>query len=301
MQTPDELKNLARKAVQQRDRFILGVAQSQRRELSRAKKRELSRTAIIHSPMEGRGSLFKYLSPYWRALTDMEKQVWRDAAVPSGLTGWTLFISDNAARIKNSLTFPVPPSDLWQVRAGRLVIEAPASEIILQQIHPQKYLVAQKIPGTPWKQRLVEIAETFGFPLTLAIRYKSDLTPEGGTQSARYYARVWTSYQGQDVYYDFEIPFSESTDWTYEEIEATVPRGIIIGYTLFLEIVGYRGTLMFDNIRAIHGGTNWARDPRCDDISKTFSKAFALVPPFWVPVSLPSGASYSSIFPPVLE
>lgn len=301
MQTPDELKNLQRKAVQQRDRFILGVAQSQRRELSRAKKRELSRTAIIHSPMEGRGSLFRYLSPYWRALDETAKDVWRAAAVPSGLTGWTLFISDNAARIKNSLTFPVPPSELWQVRAGRLVIEAPASEIVLQQIHPQKYLVAEKIPGTPWKQRLVEVAETFGFPLTLAIRYKSDLTPEGGTQSARYYARVWTSYQGQDVYYDFEIPFEESTDWTYQEVEATVPRGIIIGYTLFLEIIGYRGTLMFDNIRAIHGGTNWARDPRCDDISKVFTKAFALVPPFWVPVSLPSGASFSSVFPPVVE
>src|SRR5690606_18325365 len=217
MQTPDELKNLARKAVQQRDRFILGVAQSQRRELSRAKKRELRRTAIINSPMQGRGSLFKYLSPYWRALTDEQKQVWRDAAVYSNLTGWTLFISDNAARIRNSLTFPVPPSELWQVRAGRLVIEAPASEIILQQIHPQKYLVAQKIPGTPWKQRMVEVSETFGFPLTLAIRYKSDLTPEGGTQIARYYARVWTSYQGEDIYHDFEIPFEASTDWTYEE------------------------------------------------------------------------------------
>jgi hypothetical protein len=117
---------------------------------------------------------------------------------------------------------------------------------------------------------------------------------------ARYLARVWTSYQGEDIDTDFAINFTPSTDWTLEELETTGLRGIVIGYTLYLEIVGYRGELFFDNIRAIHGGTNWARDPRCNEIDKTFTKAFAVVPPFWIADSLPAGASFSSEFPPAL-
>lgn len=298
--TPDELKNQQRRAFQKRDRYILGVMQSQRRELSKAQKKLLKRTAIINSPQEGRGSLFRYLAPLWRGLTTEQKDVWRTAGARSFLTNWQTFISDNAARIRNSLTLEVPPSELWQVRAGYIEIAAPASEIILKQEHPLSYVVAQKIRGTPWKNELVTITETFSLPLELSIAYKSDLTAEGGTQRARYFARVWTSYQGEDIETDIEINFNPSTDWTLGEVSTSGLRGILIGYTLFLEIVGYRGTLLFDNIRAVHTGTNWARDPRCDDISKTFAKAFAVVPPFWLPVSLPAGSSFSSQFPPAL-
>lgn len=297
---PDELKNLEAAAVERRDRFFLGVAQGHKRLPSKAEKRLLKRPAVINSPMEGRGSLFRYLAPLWRTLTPTQKDVWKDAAVFSSLSNWQLFVSDNAARIRNSLTLEVPPSELWQVRTGRFLIEAPASEIILKQEHPQSYWVARKIVGQSWKRELVNILETFSLPLQIQIRYKSDLTPEGPTQSARYFARIWTSYQGQDIETDFEIPFSASTDWTLESVTTSGLRGIIIGYTLFIEIIGYRGELLFDNIRAIHGGTNWARDPRCDAIDMTFKKAFAVVPPFWIPVSLPAGSSFSTVFPPAL-
>lgn len=297
---PDELKNAERAALERRDRFILGAMQGHKRLPSRAQKALLKRPAVVHSPMEGRGSLFKYLAPFWRQLNDTQKDVWRDAAAYSSLTNWQLFISDNAARIRNSLELDVPPSELWQVRTGRLLIEAPATEIILKQEHPQDYYVAQKIPGTPWKYEVVNIVENFSLPLELQFRYKSDLTAEGGTQSARYYARIWTSYQGEDIQTDLEIPLDPSTDWTLETASISSLRGIIVGYTLFLEIVGYRGQLLFDNIRALHSGSNWARDPRCDDITKQFTKGFALVPPFWIPVSLPTGASFSTVFPPAL-
>jgi hypothetical protein len=300
IETPDELKNQQRAAIEQRDRFIYSVAQSHKRLPSRAQARLLKRPAVVNSPMEGRGSLFKYLAPFWRGLTTEQKQVWRDAGVFSSITNWQLFISDNAARIRNSLALEVPPSELWQVRTGRLLIEAPASEIILKQEHPQDYYVSQKITGTPWKSEVVNIVENFSLPLELQFRYKSDLTAEGGTQVARYFARVWSGYQGQDIVTDLEIPLSASTDWTLETVELTSVVGHLISYTLFLEISGYRGEILFDNIRALHGGSNWARDPRCDDITKTFVKGFALVPPFWIPVSLPSGASFSTVFPPAL-
>lgn len=298
--TPDELKNLALKAHQRRDRFILGVVQGQRALPSRRQASLLRRTAVVHSPMEGRGSLFKYLSPFWRSLTSTQKAVWKTAGAYSSISGWQLFLSDNSARIKNSLTVGVPPSNLWQVRAGYVVIESPASEILLKQEHPLDYWTSQKIPGRPWKSEIVLLRETFSLPLTISIRYKTNLSTVGGTQRARFFARVWTSYQGQDIETDFAINFSASADWTLGSISTSGLRGIIVGYTLFLDVYGYTGTLLFDNIEAVHGGTNWARDPRCDDVSKIFKKAFAVIPPFWVPVSLPSGSSFSSQFPPAL-
>ena len=86
--------------MQKRDRYILGVVQSQRALMSRAKRKELSRPAQVASPQQGRGSLFKYFSPFWRALSSGQKSVWAEAAAVSNLNGWQLFISDSAARIK---------------------------------------------------------------------------------------------------------------------------------------------------------------------------------------------------------
>lgn len=322
IETPDELKTLQRLAHEQRDRYILGVVQAHKRLPSKIKKKDFANQ-----------SLFKLLAPYWRELTETEKDVWREAGVYSGISGWQLFISDNAARLKNDLELSVPPSDLWQVRAGRFVIQSPATEIILKQEHPQSYLILQKIVGTPWKKEMVTLTENFSLPLQLTIRYKSNLVPVsngiptgdevnfalheyieptgdevnfalinygGGNSRARYYAKVWTSYQGKDIYTDFNVELSENTDWTIGTITTSGLRGILIGYTLYFEIVGYTGELLFDNIRAVHGGTNWALDPRCDQINKQFTKSFALVPPFWVPVSLPEGAQFYSIFPPAI-
>lgn len=333
IEVADELKNLERGAIERRDRFYLGVAQGHKRLPSKATKKLLKRTAVVNSPMQGRGSLFKYLSPFWRALSDEQKQVWKDAALYSSINGWQLFISDNAARIRNDISFPTPPSELWQVRTGYFNIQSPASELILKQEHPQNYWATEKITGTPWKSQLVNINEVFGFPLELQFRYKSDLEAVGGGGSysvpsgddvnfslieyevpesvdfqfntvtetrARYYASVRSSYQGIDRYTDCEITINPSTDWTLGTASISNVIGHVIGYTLYIEIVGYRGTLIFDNIRANHSGSNWARDPRCDDITKQFTKGFAIVPPFWIPVSLPSGASFSTVFPPAL-
>lgn len=300
VEVADELEHLYNNALERRDRFYHGVVQGHKREPSKVQKKLLKRASVINSPQEGRGSLFKYLSPLWRALNPTQKLAWKTASAFSFLNGWQLFISDNAVRIKNSISFPVTPSEVWQVRTGYIKIEAPASQLILKQEHPLDYLVSQKIAGRAWKEEMVTIHEVFSLPVTLKIRYKSDLTTEGANQIARYKITVWTSYQGEDIYTDFSINFSPSTNWTEAQVSTSNLRGIIIAYTLYIEIVGYRGELLFDNIEATHSGTNWALDPRCDKINKEYTKAFALVPPFWVPVSQPAGATFSSIFPPVL-
>ena len=117
---------------------------------------------------------------------------------------------------------------------------------------------------------------------------------------ARYYAEIWTSYQGVDYKTAYALNFDDSADWTLLTTSISDLRGIIIGYTLYLDIYGYTGTLLFDNIRATHSGSNWARDPRCDSVNQTFRKAFSIVPPFWVPTSLPTGSSFASYYPPAL-
>ncbi len=286
---PDELKNLEAAALQRRDRFVTGSVQAQRALFSK------NRMAVLKGQ-----TIFKILSPLWRALTTDQKNVWKAASVYSGLSGWQLFLSDNSARLRNDLTLGVPPSNLWQVNAGRLFIESPATEISLKQIHPQQYQVLQKIVGKSWKKELVTLTENLTFPIDIAIRYKSNLSAVGDTQIARYRARVFTSYQGKEVDFDHSIDFDASADWTLDFLSIEAPRGIILGYALFLEISGYTGELLFDNIRAVHGGTNWARDPRCDEIEKQFLGAFAQVPPFWVPVVLPDGSSFASFYPPTL-
>lgn len=300
VEIPDELKIPYRNSLERRDRFQLGVIQGHKRLPSRREARLLRRTAVVNSPMEGRGSLFKYLSPIWRGLTTEQKAVWAEAAAFSSITNWQLFISDNAARIRNSLTLNIPPSNLWQVRAGHITIVSPATEITLKQEHPLNYWISRKVVGASWKNELVLLAESFTLPLEIGIRYKSNLTAEGSGQVARFFARVWTSVQGQDLYNDITIDFDPSTDWVLDTASLSSLPGILIGYTLYFQIEGYRGEFLFDNIRATHGGTNWALDPRCDDVSKTFTKGFAVVPPFWIPVSLPSGAQFVSVFPPAL-
>lgn len=289
IEVPDELKNLYNAALERSDPYVFGTVQAHKSMPSDARRKYLREN-----------SLFTFLSPIWRSLSTEQKLVWKEAGVYSGISGWQLFISDNAARIRHELPLDIPPSDLWQVRAGTLNIDSPATELILKQDHPQSYYVTRKVPGAPWKSELVFLTEVFGFPLSLAMRYKADLTPVGDTQSARYYARVWSSYQGVDRFTDCEIPFNPSTDWTLGEASIENVIGHVIGYTLYIEIIGYTGQLLFDNIRAVHSGSNWALDPRCDAINKIFKKAFAIVPPFWVPLSLPTGATFSSQFPPSL-
>lgn len=289
IEVPDELKNLYNAAIERSDPFVFGTAQAHKALPPDRRK----------AALKGQ-SVFRFLSPIWRELTTEQKDVWKAAGVFSGLSGWQLFVSDNSARIRTELPLDIPPSDLWQVNAGRLFIESPADTLILKQEHPQSYWAAGKVVGASWKKQLVKITENFALPLELQIRYKSDLTAVGGTQSARYFARVWTSYQGVDRYNDFAIDFDPNTDWTLDNVFINNLKGILIGYTLYLEIVGYTGELLFDNIRALHSGSNWAQDPRCDAINTIFKKAFAIVPPFWIPVEVPVGATFASTYPPSL-
>ena len=73
-------------------------------------------------------------------------------------------------------------------------------------------------------------------------------------------------------------------------------QGQIRGYTAFIELEDVRGTLLFDNIEIIHTGQNWARDPFCNSIQTSFTKAFYQIPRNWAPQEITSGAYYRSVY-----
>jgi hypothetical protein len=227
--------------------------------------------------------------------------VWKAAGAVSNISGWQLFISDSAQRIRNDMVIGNDPSLLWQVRIGYISIESPADKIVLRQIHPRNYWDVRKKRGQPWKKELVPIVEQFSLPIDLQVRYKADLTPTGPTQECRFYANVWSSYQGMDYENKQGIDLNPDTDWVYEEAEVGGIRGIILGYDLWITIRGYTGTIMFDNLRAIHGGTNWVRDRRMDAMQTVFEKQFAIVQPYWESIEQPIGAIYGSVFEPLVS
>jgi hypothetical protein len=290
MDIPDELTGVALASLEQRDRYILGVVQGHKRLPSRNGRYAL------------RGqSLFKFLAPFWWALTTEQKNIWKAAGVISTITGWQLFISDSAQRIRNDMDIGNNPSLLWQVRIGYITIESPADHIVLRQIHPRDYWIVRKKRGQPWKKELAQVREFFNLPLELEVRYRANLTPVGGEQVCRLYAAVWTSYQGVDYTTKSGIDLDPDTDWVHETAEISELRGIIVAYELWIEIRGYQGEILFDNIRAIHSATNWARDPRFDNMSQTFVKQYAIVQPFWEPIEQPAGAQYRTVFEPLVE
>lgn len=282
----DEMRDLYDKTLMQRDRFSLGVIQAQRRVTPRTLKEKL----------RGR-TLFSFLRDYWAELTPEEKEVWRAAGAASGLSGWQLFVADNAQRIRADLPLGEPPADEWQVLAAHARIEAPASELIVTQAHPATYMEAVKVRGRAWKKEAVRVTEPFSLPLTVSCSYTTALEATGETQVARFYARVWSSYQGRDIFTDAVIPLLENTDWVQGSATVSAQRGIILGYVLVLEIVGYRGDVWLDNIKATHGGTNWARDTKCNEVQKIYTRGFAEVAPHWVALSQPAGAYFSSLYP----
>ena len=138
-------------------------------------------------------------------------------------------------------------------------------------------------------------------PLTLELRYFASLTPVGGVNRARYYAVIQASYQGIIREHVLNLEIDVFDVWTYATVSLSDVRGIIIGYDLYIEVEGYRGKIMLDNVRAIHGGTNWARDPRFDNMNRRFEKQYALVQRYWEPLDVPTGASYKSVFEPIVE
>lgn len=241
-------------------------------------------------------SLIPQATLLWNALTSGERTAWGSAGAVSNTTGWKLFLRDYAFRVKNSLPGIATPSDLYQVEVGKLLVEAPATSLKIAQYHPQTYWVSRKVTGTRDMREPVLVTENFDLPLNISLSYKADLTSLGAGSSASFYCILYSHYQGRVIETRCEIPFNFDQEWTTATASITSVLGLIRGYTAFMEIQNARGVVYVDNITIEHSGQNWCRDPFCNDIDQSFTKAFAQIPKNWAPVDISEGAFFGSVY-----
>jgi hypothetical protein len=241
-------------------------------------------------------SMLPEIAARWALLTPTQQTAWTNAGAVRGLNGWRMFVADSCARIKNGLAGNATPSLLHQSWVGHLKISAPADEIQIAQLHPAKYWVSHTVPGKKGMRTPVEITESFALPLQISLNYKSNLTSIGAGSFAKFYADVWYSYQGQNLVKTVEISLDLVADWKTATATLSNLETIVVGYTLYFHLYKMAGDLYIDNVKAVHSGQNWVRDPYCQDIYQTFSKVFYQIPDHWAPVVLPSGAEYDSVY-----
>lgn len=273
--------------------FFKGLTPQSQFLYSRMKKKTFIFSAKKKKSMSAR-SFLPAISSLWSALSPTEKALWTTCGAYSALNGWRFFVAEQSIRLKLGLSVPNVPVISHQAWIGHLSIGGSATQIKIAQYHPSTYYVHHKVTGKKGLYAPVLVTETMYLPLMIGISYRADLTPVGGSQIAKFYAVVRSSYQGIDRENIVEIDFVNDDTWHIETATLSNVLGYVIGYTLYIHLFGYTGDLYFDNVKAVHGSVNWVRDKNCSDIKVTFSNQYYQIPKHWVALELPSGAVYDS-------
>jgi hypothetical protein len=280
-----EIEEQYKKGLQPGDRFTFSRVRVKDFFLSRARVKGITQK-----------SMMVQLSPVWKAMTTGEQDAWNAAGAESGLTGWKQFVVDTSERRKAGHGGYATPNTIYQSEVGRIFVASPATGLTIEQAHPNKYYVQKKVPGTRSQYSPVAVFEPISLPLTIAISYKSVLTAAGDNPRARFFVRVYSSYQGRTLEKELSLDFDLVSDWSRVEATLTSVIGPIQGYEAFIEVHHARGNLYFDNVLIQHSGENWARDPDCNNVSQSFTRAFAQVARHWVAVDISDGADFGSFY-----
>lgn len=242
-------------------------------------------------------SFLPMIAEAWNSFSEAEKEAWKVAGVASNMKGYNAFVKDKSIRIKNAIAGNATPTVLHQSWCGFLEIEAPATEIQLIQFHPHTYWVSRKVAGKKGMYEPVEVIEDLSLPLKVSCSYKSNLVSTGAGSFARLFARVRSSYQGEDRFTDCTLDFSLVSDWANIEETLSSVVGHIISYNLYIHLYNVRGLFLCDNIKAEHSGQNWVRDTQCNDIDQAFTRAFFQVPKHWVATIINDGGEFGTLYP----
>ena len=242
-------------------------------------------------------SFLPQISALWAGFSAGEKAAWKSVDPRPHPNGWRCFVADQSQRIKLGLAGVATPNALHQDSVGAINIVAPAEEAKLIQVHPSQYWVNTKISGKKNMYQPVSVTELLFLPLKITINYKSDLTSIGAGSFCKFYARVRHFYQGINRDTDIVIDIPLSINWASQNITLSNVLGEVSSYNLYIHLYKVRGTLLFDNVKAEHGGQNWVRDPYSKNIAQQFTRAFYQIPKNWAAEVLPAGADYDSIYP----
>lgn len=242
-------------------------------------------------------SLLPQISELWAGLSLAEQNAWKIAAAASSMNGWNLFVQDTAYRLKYGISGLATPSPLHQYKVGRLELSGAADRALLAQYHPPTYYVNKKMRGDTMLREDVAINEKLTLPLVLATSYRAALTPTKPDYKARFYAIIYSSYQGRTIETEAGFDFDLETGWTRETASCTSVIGTVRSYNLWIDLDGVRGYLEWDNVAAIHTGNNFARDRRCTDVNNELTRTNYQIEKSWEEQFLPAGASFDSVYP----
>lgn len=282
---PPGMEEAYKKGLQPGDRFTFSRTRVKDLFLSRARVKGITTKSLLVT-----------LSPVWQGFTPAEQAAWSSAGLFAGLSGFKAFVHDTAARMKAGHAGYATPNDIYQALVGRVQVESPATGLLLEQAHPLMYYVQRKVTGTRSQYSPVAVNEPFGFPLSLSISYKTSLTPIDSDARARFFAVVYSSYQGRTLEKIVSVDFPMSQDWTRASATLSGVLGPIQGYSAFIEVHNATGNLYFDNVSISHSSENWARDSICNNVSQAFTKAFFQVARHWVAVNPSEGADFGSFY-----
>jgi hypothetical protein len=280
-----ELEAAYWKNLQPGDRLVVPRVRKKIAFLSRARKKGVTIRSLLPE-----------IAEIWNGFSELEKEAWVDAAAEMSWKGYNLFVQDQSLRIKNDYPGTATPSLLHQSYVGVLQIEEPADELKIIQIHPHFYWTSKKIKGTKNQYQPVLVTEDLALPLKISLNYRAELEAVAEEHFAKFYARVWHSFQGSDLFTDLEISFDYLTDWKSAEATLTSLAGYVVRYDLYIHLKGLQGTLYIDNVKAEHSGQNWVRDSFCRDINQGFTRAFYQIPKHWSAVTAPDGAWFESFY-----
>ena len=268
------------------DRFINTCVQRKTTLLSARRKKGVSQRSLLPACSEA-----------WASLTTEQKDAWTLAGSYCSLNGWRLFVRDYCYRVVNGLVGIATPNNYHQALVGQLTIEAPADELKIIQPHPSVYYISKKVAGTKSMYTPIEVSERLILPLQIGLSYKSNLVKTESDGFAKFYAIVRRLYQGNNIDQVLEINIDLISDWKTATVTLSSILGQYTSYNLYIHLYHLTGTLLIDNIKAIHTSQNWVRDFSCQDIHQDFTRAFYQVPKHWTALIIPDGAFFESVYP----
>ncbi len=242
-------------------------------------------------------SLLPQITAQKATLDESEVLAWKAAAAAGRQNWWNLFVQDTAYRLKYGISGLATPSPLHQYKVGRIEIAAPADRVLLTQYHPVKYYISKKMPGNTSLREDVAVVEKLALPLEIGLSFRTNLTALTGDPKVRFYAIIYSSYQGRTIETEvgFDIPLTSV--WTRETAIISEVVGIARSYDLFIELDNVRGVFEWDNVLSYHTGTNYARDFRCTDVNNEPTIVNYQIEASWEELYLPTGAAFSSVYP----
>ena len=283
---PDELKVLARQVFKQQDKCTHPHITDKLHSVSWARKKELEARSFI--PQVGKA---------WRGLSQGSKDYWEALSNMVGLSGYQAFVQENVARLERGLGIQEDPNLYHQGLVGRVVVSAPASEVVLKQSHQGNNWYTRKVVGSKNQLELYQLEEGPGGEAVLSVNSSTALEGVGGEPYCRLRACVHFKVDGDEYDYDFVLNLPLVGEWANHMLEFEFPSPGTLYYNLFIELHDVRGQLLLDNLIFSYNGTAWARDPRFDEMERVFTGGLSAAKRHWEPITLPAGASFGSVYP----